>query len=85
LRGSNVTLLIDLGIARKSGAVRLRAEALAALGAAAGQQISAALGGHSRTETVGAGTMQITGIKSTFHGATSGKMMGQTKQNEGFA
>jgi len=85
LRGSNVTLLIDLGIARKSGAVRLRAEALAALRAAAGQQISAALGRHSRTETVGAGTMQITGVKSTFHGATSGKMMGQIKQNEGFA
>jgi hypothetical protein len=52
------------------------AEALATLRAASSQQPTAALGGHTRSETMRSGTMQITGIKSTFHGATSGKKYG---------
>jgi hypothetical protein len=50
--------------------IALRTETLAAFGAPAGKQSAAALGGHARAETVGAGTMQITGIESTFHSAT---------------
>jgi hypothetical protein len=47
-------------------------EQFAALRAAASQQCTAALGGHARTKAMRSGTMQITGIKSTFHGAASG-------------
>ena len=36
---------------------KLGTETLAALGAAPGQQSTAALGGHARTKTVGTGTM----------------------------
>jgi hypothetical protein len=54
---------------------RLGTEELAALGAATSEQTAAALGGHARAETVGAGTMQITGIKSTFHSATRGEKL----------
>jgi hypothetical protein len=56
--------------------IALRAELLAALGTAARQQSTAALGGHARTKAVGPGTMQITGIKSTFHSATRTKTTG---------
>ena len=57
--------------------IALRAELLAALGAAAGEQSTAALGGHARTKAVGTGTMQITGVEGTFHSsATRAKTTG---------
>jgi hypothetical protein len=57
--------------------IALRAELLAALGTAASQQSTAALGGHARAEAVGTGTMQITGVEGTFHSsATRAKTTG---------
>jgi hypothetical protein len=45
-------------------------ETFAALRATTSQQPTAAFRGHARTETMSSGTVQITGIKSTFHSAT---------------
>ena len=66
---------------RKVPSNALRAESLAALGTTTGQQVAAALGGHAGTKSMGTGTMQIAGIKSTFHSTASGKLTGanQTK------
>src|SRR5882757_4399657 len=47
----------------------LGTEAFAALRPAAGQQSATTLRGHARAKTVGTGSMQITGIESTFHSA----------------
>ena len=60
----------------------LGAEALAALRAAASQQSAAALGGHARSETMGSGTVQVTGVKSTFHSATSGNLRGKSSNRK---
>ena len=54
----------------------LRTETLAALGAATSQHGASALGGHARAETVSADSVQVTGVESTFHGATVSKTMG---------
>jgi hypothetical protein len=56
------------------------AEELASLGAAAGEQSATALRGHARAKTVGTGSMQITGIESTFHSATQAKTTGQINE-----
>src|SRR5690606_35542160 len=42
-------------------------QTLAALGAATGQNLTAVLGGHAGTETVGAGALEGAGLESTFH------------------
>ena len=42
-------------------------ETLAAFGATAIDDLAAALGGHPRTETVSALTLQYAGLKSSFH------------------
>jgi len=60
----------------------LGAEALAALRAAASQQSAAAFGGHARSETMGSGTVQIAGVKSTFHSATSGNLRGKSSNRK---
>jgi hypothetical protein len=73
LRGSNVSLRIG----KRPEGIALRAELLAALGTAASQQSTAALGGHARTKAVGTGTMQITGVEGTFHSRTRAKTTGE--------
>jgi hypothetical protein len=80
LRGSKVSLLINLGVVRVPDPRVLRAEQLATLGAAAGEQSATALRGHARAKTVGTGSMQITGIESTFHSATQAKTTGQINE-----
>ncbi len=66
--------VVQLGVAGSPYARPLGAEALAALRAAASQQSAAAFGGHTRSETMGSGSVQITWVKSTFHSATSGNL-----------
>src|ERR1700759_4296615 len=56
----------------------LRTEALAAFRATSSQQGATALGGHARAETVSADSVQITGVESTFHGATRTKLWGKS-------
>ena len=46
---------------------------LPALGAAAGDDLAAVGGGHTRTETVGAGAADLAGLVSAFHGGLIGK------------
>ena len=42
-------------------------QSLPALGAAAGDDLAAVGGGHTRTETVGAGAADLAGLVSAFH------------------
>jgi len=48
-------------------------QSLPALGAATGDDLAAVGGGHTRTETVGAGAADLAGLVSAFHGGLIGK------------
>lgn len=65
------------------GCAVLHAEALAALGAAAGQNAAAALRGHASTETVALGTLTLVRLIGALHNlpfrhAKTGVLMSRT-------
>ena len=50
----------------------LDSQTLAALGATTRQDLTAVLGGHTSTETVGASALEGAGLESAFHDALPG-------------
>src|SRR5437763_1665612 len=58
---------------RETGMTTLGAQALAALGAAAGQHLLSVLGGHAQAEAVAAGANETRRLKSPLHGVAPGR------------